>query len=87
MNFSNIYLTDDMALPVREARRKLPALRKKTMDCQICQLDVWVSKSVPPLLCIQRHINALVEKYMSERIADNFLRNKMISSEDMPIRE
>ena len=72
-----------MPLSVRETRRKLFSLRKKIME--IRELDVWVSKSVPALLCIRRHVNAPVEKHMSEEIPDNFLKNIMISSKDMPI--
>ena len=64
MNFSNIYLTDDVSLSVREICQKLLALTKKIMDCQIRELDVWVSKSVTPLLCFRRHVNAPVEKYV-----------------------
>ena len=87
MNFSNIYLTDDMPLSVRETRQKLLALRKKINDCQIRELDVWVTKSVPPLLCIRRHANAPVDKYTMEQIPDNFLSNIVINSKNVQIPE
>ena len=50
----NIFVTDDAPQSVREVLRKLFAVRLTLLNSGVNCGDVWVTKSIPPLLCIRQ---------------------------------
>ena len=73
LEHSNIFVTDDAPQSVREVRRKLFAVRLKLLNSGVNRGDIWVTKSIPPLLCIRQCPNTEPLKVTVDKVNKDFM--------------
>ena len=66
-------MTDDAPQSVQEVRRKFFAVRLKLLNSGVNREDVWVTKSIPPLLCIRQCPNTEPLKVTVDKVNKNFM--------------
>ena len=66
-------MTDDAPQSVRELRRKLFAVRSKLLNSGVNRGDVWVTKSITPLLCIRQCPNTEPLKVAVDKVNKDFM--------------